>query len=234
MGTLFVVATPIGNLTDITHRALEILRKLPYIVCEDTRRCGKLISHFHLGQKTLISFYEGNELQRIGGILNILKNGCDVALVSDAGTPSISDPGFRLVRACVEEGIAVTSIPGPSAVTSALVVSGLPTDTFLFIGYLPKKPGHRRMFLEQVKNVITIEKKIHPTVVLFEAPHKLLTTLGELKEVFGDIPVVLCRELTKVHEQVRREKISASLAHFQEVAPKGEFVVLFNLVLLKR
>lgn len=230
MGILYVVATPIGNLKDISLRAMHVLRSVDTILCEDTRRTGILLRSLEeMGRPHLLSYYEQNEEQRIPGVLNILRNGRDVAIVTDAGTPSISDPGFRLVRACVRAGIKVVSIPGPSAVTCALVVSGLPTDTFLFIGYLPKKSGHRRAYLEQVKTIITIEKKIHPTVILFEAPHKLVRTLSELEGTFGDIDIVVCRELTKVHEEVRREKISQSLVHFQESLPKGEFVILFNL-----
>jgi len=174
----------------------------------------------------LISYYEQNEFQRIPGIINSLKNGCDVALVSDAGTPTISDPGFRLVRECIKEGIRVESIPGPSSVISALVVSGLPTDKFLFLGYPPHKPGHRKKLWKNVKESLN---SIKSTVIFFEAPHKLIRTLEEFKEIFGDINIVICRELTKVYEEVRREKISESLGHFSKTNPKGEFVILFNL-----
>jgi|SRR3989344_4426694 len=240
MGILYIVSTPIGNLQDITLRAVDILQKVDFIACEDTRKTGmllKIIPILPISNNTnnpielpkrpiLISYYEQNEFQRIPGIINSLKNGCDVALVSDAGTPTISDPGFRLVRECIKEGIRVESIPGPSSVISALVVSGLPTDKFLFLGYPPHKPGHRKKLWKNVKESLN---SIKSTVIFFEAPHKLIRTLEEFKEIFGDINIVICRELTKVYEEVRREKISESLGHFSKTNPKGEFVILFNL-----
>lgn len=230
MGILYIVATPIGNLKDISLRAMQVLRNVDTILCEDTRRTGILLTSLgEMGRPHLLSYYEQNEEQRIPGVLNILRNGLDVALVTDAGTPSISDPGFRLVRACIEENLPVTAIPGSSSVLTALVVSGLPTDKFLFLGYPPAKPGHRTSFFAAVKQMVTLEERIHPTVILFAAPHKLVRTLLEIKEVLGDIRIVVCRELTKVHEELRREKISKSLEHFQTVEPRGEFVILFNL-----
>ncbi len=227
MGTLFVVATPIGNLQDITLRAIKALQAADAIACEDTRKTGLLLSQvLPEGLKPrLVSYYEQNEMQRIPEIINALKNGLSIALVSDAGTPTISDPGFKLVRECVREGIKVESIPGPSSVISSLVSSGLPTDKFLFVGYPPKKPGHRNTFFKNIASMIQI---IKATIIMFEAPHKIIRTLQELKEVFGDMDIVICRELTKIHEEIRREKISASLAHFTKTTPKGEFVILFN------
>lgn len=239
MGTLYVVSTPIGNVRDITNRAVEILTTVDIIACEDTRKTGTLLkmltSHPSYVAKNendrgmLVSYYEQNEFQQIPKILNALKNNLNVALVSDAGMPGISDPGYRIVKACIDDGIDVKVIPGPSSVTTALVVSGLPTDTFLFMGYPPRKPGHRKSFFEGIRSVITVQEKIHPTVLLFEAPHKLKKTLGELRDVFGDISIVLCRELTKIYEEVRREPISSSIEHFSKTEPKGEFVILFNL-----
>ncbi|MDP3987724.1 MAG: 16S rRNA (cytidine(1402)-2'-O)-methyltransferase [Candidatus Levybacteria bacterium] len=234
MGTLYIVSTPIGNLQDITLRAISVLQSVPAIACEDTRRTGillKFISEkFPENQRQekplLISYYEQNEYKRIPEIITFLKNGQDLVLVSDAGTPTISDPGFKLVRECVREGIRVESIPGPSSLISALVVSGLPTDKFLFIGYLPRKQGNRKNLLTKLGSALEIIKS---TVIIFEAPHRLIQTLEELQATFGDIDIVVCRELTKVHEEVRREKISNSLEHFKKVAPKGEFVILFNL-----
>lgn len=239
MGILYIVSTPIGNLKDITLRAIEILQKADFIASEDTRKTGMLLKHikdnYPLEEGTtgelprkpvLISYYEQNEFQRIPGIINSLKNNCDVAVVSDAGTPTISDPGYRLIRACVDEGIKVESIPGPSSVITALSVSGLPTDKFLFLGYPPHKPGHRKKLWENVKESLSFVKS---TIIFFEAPHKLTKTLEELKEAYGDIDIVLCRELTKVYEEIRREKISESLQHFAKTNPKGEFVILFNL-----
>lgn len=234
MGNLYIVATPIGNLQDITIRAIKILQTVDVIACEDTRKTGLLLSRIlpppagrssTTNKPTLVSYYEQNELQRIPEIINALKNGLNIALVSDAGTPTVSDPGFKLVRECIREGIRVESIPGPSSAISALVSSGLPTDKFLFLGYPPKKPGHRKKFLQDLASMIRI---IKTTVIIFEAPHKLARTLIELQEVFGDIDIVICRELTKVYEEIRREKISDYLNHFSKTVPKGEFVILFS------
>lgn len=225
MGILYIVATPIGNLQDITLRAIKILQSVDVIACEDTRKIGILLSKvLPEGPKPrLISYYEQNELQRIPEIINALRNGLNIALVSDAGTPTISDPGFKLVRECIREGIKVESIPGPSSVISSLVSSGLPTDKFLFVGYPPKKPGHRKTLFENLTKL-----PIKTTIILFEGPHHIIRTLNELKEVFGNIDIVICRELTKIHEEIRREKISSSIAHFSKTKPKGEFVILFN------
>ncbi len=230
------MSTPIGNLKDITLRAKEVLSKVDYISCEDTRHTGNLLKILqtplsganttNTTNKKLISYYEQNELQRIPEIITLLKNDNDVALVSDAGTPTISDPGFKLVRECIREGIKVESIPGPSSVTAALVVSGLPTDKFLFVGYPPKKQGHREKLFTNITLMIRI---IRVTIIMFEAPHRLVKTLQEMIDIFGDINFVICRELTKIHEEVRREKISHSISHFQKTNPKGEFVILFNL-----
>lgn len=227
MGILFVVSTPIGNLEDITLRAVRILKSADAIVCEDTRKTGILLQRIlsDLLKPRLISYYEQNEHRRIPEIINALKNGLNIALVSDAGTPTISDPGFKLVRECIKEGIKVESIPGPSSVISALVSSGLPTDTFLFAGFLPKKPGHREKRLEQISSLV---RSVKSTVIFFESPHHLLRTFGELRQIFGDIDIVVTRELTKIHEEIRREKISESIAHFTKFPPKGEFVILFH------
>lgn len=228
MGNLYIVATPIGNLQDLSFRAVEILKRVELIACEDTRRCGLLLKHIgRVSAPTLLSYYEESELRRIPQIINALKNGLSVALVSDAGTPTISDPGFKLVRECIQQGIRVESIPGPSAAISALVSSGLPTDKFLFVGYLPRKQGKRTKFLQDINSIV---QTIKLTIIIFEAPHRLAQTLGELKEVFGEIDIVIARELTKVHEEIRREKISGSINHFQQKAPKGEFVILFHLL----
>lgn len=230
MGNLYIVATPIGNLQDITMRALKVLFEVDYIACEDTRRTGNLMYQLQtidrkIRKSSLISYYEQNELQRIPEIIEFLKSGKNVALVSDAGTPTISDPGFKLVREAIKEGIKVESIPGPSSVLSALVVSGLPTDKFMFLGFLPQKQGHRKKMLEDIGSIVQTVKL---TIIFFESPHKLIKTLEELKEVFGNTEIVLCRELTKIHEEIRREKISDSIAHFLKTKPKGEFVILFN------
>jgi 16S rRNA (cytidine1402-2'-O)-methyltransferase len=147
--------------------------------------------------------------------------------VSDAGTPTISDPGFKLVRECIAQGIKVESIPGPSSLISSLVVSGLPTDKFLFLGYLPKKQGKRKNLLNELKCFKDL-KQVHPTIIFFESPYRLIKSLSDMKEVFGDIDIVIARELTKIHEEIRREKISDSIDHFYKIAPKGEFVILFH------
>lgn len=232
-GTLFLVATPIGNLQDITLRAIKVLSSVDAIACEDTRKTGQLLHYISIYHATtqkkekipLISYYEQNELQRIPEIINALKDGIDIALVSDAGTPAVSDPGFKLIRECIREGINVVSIPGPSSVISALVSSGLPTDKFLFLGYPPRKPGHRKSLFDNVKSASTLIKS---TIIFFEAPHKILRTLEELKETFGNIDIVIARELTKIHEEIRREKISESILHFERTRPRGEFTILYH------
>lgn len=236
MGTLFVVATPIGNLQDITLRALRTLFNVDVIACEDTRRTGlllqKLVDEFAENKDDqkrpmLLSYYEQIEQQRIPEIIEYLTDGHDVALISDAGTPLISDPGFKLVRECLAQNIKVESVPGASSVLTALTSSGLPTDKFTFVGYPPHKPGHRLTFLQNIKSA---QESLNTTVIMFEAPHKLKKTLEELQGVFGDIEIVLTRELTKIHEEVRAEKISDALAHFKKTTPKGEFVLLFHLL----
>lgn len=233
MGTLFIIATPIGNLQDITIRALKTLFAVDVIACEDTRRTGlllqKLLNEFAFEEKQkphFLSYYDQNEQLRIPEIVALLQAGKNVALVSDAGTPLVSDPGFKLVRECLAQGFRVESLPGASSVLAALTSSGLPTDKFLFVGYPPHKPGHRMKFFEEIKTSLDLVKT---TVILFEAPHKLLTTLTNMQEVFGDIEIVLCRELTKVHEEVRKETISKALLHFKKKSPRGEFVLLFHL-----
>lgn len=226
MGTLFIIATPIGNLEDITLRAIEVLRSVDYIVCEDTRHTGNLLHKLQITSYQLISYYEQNELRRIPEIIALLKNGNNVALVTDAGTPAISDPGFKLVRECIGEGLKIESIPGPSSPVAALTVSGLPTDKFLFLGYPSKKEGHRKKLFNNISSIV---QTIKLTIIIFEAPHRIVKTLQEMKEVLGDIDIVICRELTKIHEEVRREKISQSLEHFKKIPPKGEFVILFHI-----
>jgi 16S rRNA (cytidine1402-2'-O)-methyltransferase len=224
MGTLYIVATPIGNMEDITLRAIRILAEVDIIACEDTRKTGMLLARLNIPKKKLLSYYEENELKRIPQILQILREGKNMALVSNSGTPTISDPGFKLVRECLNQGIKVEAIPGPSAVLTALVSSGLPTDKFLFLGYLPKKQGKRQEFLKNCK-LLTV----HCTLIFFESPYRLPQTLKDFQEVFGDIEIVICRELTKIHEEIRRETISGAISHFEKTPPKGEFTLLFNI-----
>jgi 16S rRNA (cytidine1402-2'-O)-methyltransferase len=227
MGILYIVPTPIGNLQDITLRAIEILQKVDVVACEDTRKTGILLSKMlpvGVNKPKLVSYYEQNELQRMPEVVAAIKDGLNIALVSDAGTPTVSDPGFKLVRECIKEGIRVESLPGASSVITALTVSGLPTDKFLFVGYPPKKPGHRKDFFEKLTKL-----GIKTTIILFESPHHSIRTLEGMKEVFGDVDIVICRELTKIYEEIRREKISKALMHFSKSEPRGEFVILLHI-----
>lgn len=229
MGTLYVVATPIGNLDDLSYRAAKTLFKVNIIAAEDTRRTRGLLEKISDGSEEIphmVSYYEQNEQQRIPEILSFLTSGMDVALVCDAGTPLISDPGFKLVRECLQQGIKVVSVPGPSSVLAALTSSGLPTDKFTFAGYPPRKPGHRKTFFENIKKS---QEFLKTTVILFEAPHKLKKTLEEMQEIFGDVEIVLARELSKIHEEIKRSKISKALEVYKKKEPRGEFVVLFNV-----
>ncbi len=194
--TLYIVATPIGNLADITHRAIQILKDVDLIAAEDTRHTHKLLQHYGIRTKT-ISYHEHNEQQRSEELLGRLLEGSDVAIVSDAGTPGINDPGFRLVRLAIENNIPVVSVPGPSAVVTALVASGLPTDEFFFGGFLPARSGARRNRLVGLRDV-------PGTLVLYEAPHRLRATLKDAAEVLGGRQAVVARELTKLHEELRR------------------------------
>ncbi len=225
-GNLYVVGTPIGNLKDITLRAIETLSNVEYIACEDTRKTGVLLKAIGVERRAmLISYYEQTEDARIPNIINLLLNGKDVALVSDSGTPAISDPGYRLIRECLRNGIKVVSIPGPSATISALVSSGLPTDKFIFLGFLPKKEGNR---LKLLKNTKEGNEKIESTIIIYEAPHRILKVLESIKEVYGNIEIVLARELTKVHEEVRSDHVENFIEKYKKQEPRGEFVVLWN------
>lgn len=224
MGTLFVVGTPIGNLSDITLRALDVLRAVSLIAAEDTRRAGLLLKHFEI-DKPILSLFEHNEAARVDRILAELESG-DVALISEAGMPGLSDPGYDLIRAAVARGFAVTPIPGPSAAVAALVVSGLPTDAFVFLGFLPRRAADRRRLLESVVR----EPR---TLVAYEAPHRLPESLADIEATLGDRAVAVARELTKRHEEIWRGRASEARLHFaQDVlgeitliiagAPEGE------------
>lgn len=219
-GTLYLVGTPIGNLKDVTDRARETLARVDVIACEDTRRTGRLLKTLQVGSSArLVSYFEANERRRIPQLLGDLRAGRDVALVSDGGMPALSDPGYRLVRACVEAGIEVDVIPGPAAATAALVVSGLPTDRFAFEGFLPKKPGPRRARLRELAGEAR-------TVVLFESPQRLRTLLEEAAEVLGpDRPAAVVRELTKMHQEVRRGALG-TLARETPEEVRGEVTVV--------
>ncbi len=226
-GILYVVATPIGNLGDITLRAIEVLKTVEYIACEDTRKTGILLKSLDIGHKRmLISYYEQTEEARIPNILNLLINGEDVALVSDSGTPLVSDPGYRLVREAIKNGINVVSIPGPSALISALVSSGQPPDKFIFLGFLPRKPGHKLKLLENLKSA---NEKLEATIIIYEAPHRLIKSLTSIHSVFGNIQITLMRELTKIHEERISESVENLISKYEKQSPKGEFVLLINL-----
>ena len=220
MGNLYIVATPIGNMQDITSRALLTLNEVGAVLCEDTRQAKKIFEKYEIKTTRLIPFNEFNEENILYEALELLKNN-DVALVSDAGTPLISDPGYRLVFEAKKRGIRVIPIPGPSAVVAALSASGLPTDKFVFLGFLPKTHTKAVKNLEMVKGLET-------TVVLYESPHRILQTLNLIKELFGDIEVTVARELTKLHEEIFSTKIVGLLEKYTKQAPKGEFVLLFS------
>lgn len=222
---LYIVATPIGNLGDITLRSLEILKSVDGIICEDTRRTSLLLNHYQI-RKPLLVLNDYNERLGVQPLIERLKAGENLALVSDAGTPLISDPGYKLVRECIHQGIEVDSLPGPSSVITALTLSGLPPDKFFFLGYPPEKPSHRLKFFQTIYGRDKFET-LKATYILFASPHKLLKTLEDMKEVFGNINIVICRELTKAHQEIRREKLTDSLNHFKKINPKGELVVLF-------
>ena len=215
---LTIVPTPIGNLKDITLRALEVLKEVDGIICEDTRRTATLLNHYQI-KKPLIILNDYNEFKTFPQIIERLNSGENLALVSDAGTPLISDPGYKLVRECLHQGIVVDSLPGPSSVITALTLSGLPPDKFLFVGYPPEKSGKRLKWLEDLK-------KSDTTVIMFISPHKLIRNLEDMKEVFGDIEVVLAHELTKIHQSVNKKKISKWLTDLKR--PKGEYILLWS------
>src|SRR5574341_588280 len=210
MGTLYLVATPIGNLEDLPARALRILREVKLIAAEDTRVTRKLLSHFDI-HTPLASYFEHNKLTKLDSILAALAEG-DVALVSDAGTPGLNDPGYELVRAALEAGQRVSPVPGPASPIAALVASGLPTDTFLYLGYLPRKASERRRFAGRIANSTY-------TLIFFETPHRLLDSLADLEAALGDRQVAIARELTKLHEEIFRGTISTAREYFKE--PRG-------------
>ncbi len=216
-GTLYIVATPIGNLEDITHRALKVLSQVDCIAAEDTRKTRFLLEHFNI-QKELISYYSYNEDRRIPLLIQRLKGGASIALVSDAGTPGISDPAYQLVRAAIEADITIVPIPGPTAFLPALIVSGLPTDRFVFEGFLPVKKG-RKTKLEK----LSAEER---TIILYESPHRILRTLQDLFTYFDDREITIGRELTKKFEEILRGKISEVLKKLHSRFIKGEFVIV--------
>jgi 16S rRNA (cytidine1402-2'-O)-methyltransferase len=219
-GHLYVVGTPIGNLGDLSERARQTLASVELVAAEDTRRTGKLLAH--VGVKVrMLSLFEGNERQRVDELVERLAEGAKVALVSDAGMPAVSDPGFRLLRAAIEAGVAVSVVPGPSAVTAALVVSGLPTDRWVFEGFLPRRPSERRARLRALAHDPR-------TVVLFESPLRVVSLLRDALVELGDRRAAVARELTKLHEEVLRGRVSEVLASLLEAEPRGEIVVVIE------
>lgn len=219
--TLFVVATPIGNLEDITFRAVRILKEVDWIACEDTRQTAKLLQHYAIGTPT-VSYHEHNELERARDLTGRLLGGSPGALVSDAGMPLVSDPGYRLVHAAVDAGIPVVAVPGATASLTALAASGLPTDQFHFAGFLPVKPGQRFHAIEAIRHE-------HATVIFYEAPHRILDALADIESALGPRQVVVARELTKIHEEYLRgtaAQIRTELVHRDAV--RGEFTILIG------
>ena len=218
MGTLYIVSTPIGNLEDITLRAIRVLKEADLIACEDTRHTKILTSRYGI-TTPLVSYYQYNKIKKADLLIARLKDGKKIALISDAGTPGISDPGAYIIRLAIENNIPITTIPGPTALIAALVVSGKPTHKFIFEGFLSNKSSKRRKRLKELKE----EKR---TIVLYESPHRITKMLADLLDIFGDVEIALARELTKKFEEIKREKVSALLQHFTATAPRGEFILI--------
>lgn len=220
LGKLYLVPTPIGNLKDITLRALEVLESVDEIAAEDTRQSLKLLNHFEI-KKSLFSYHKHNEQGKSSNIIEKLKKGINIAIITDAGTPGISDPGSIIVEKCIEEGIPFEVLPGATAITTALVYSGLDTTKFIFRGFLPRENKDRIPVIEEVKNA-------RDTLIFYEAPHRLLNTLSFLLDNLGDRSIAVCRELTKLHEEIFRGSITDSINYFTENRPRGEFVLVIS------
>lgn len=220
LGKLYLVPTPIGNLKDITLRALEVLESVDEIAAEDTRQSLKLLNHFEI-KKSLFSYHKHNEQGKSYNIIEKLKKGINIAIITDAGTPGISDPGSVIVEKCIEEGIPFEVLPGATAITTALVYSGLDTTKFIFRGFLPRENKDRIPVIEEVKNA-------RDTLIFYEAPHRLLNTLSFLLDNLGNRSIAACRELTKLHEEIFRGSIIESIKYFTENRPRGEFVLVIS------
>lgn len=217
-GRLFLVPTPIGNLDDITIRALDILKSVDLIACEDTRHSGQLLHHFGISTRR-ISYFEHNEAKRIPQILELLQQGSSVAVISDGGSPGLSDPAYRIVTAAIASGITVEALPGANALVPALTASGLPTDRFFFEGFLPVKPGRRRRRLEQLRD--------YPhTLVIYESVHRIRKTLADIAELFADRQVCIAREISKIHEAYYRGTASEATTALADKELRGEFVIV--------
>lgn len=217
-GTLYLVPTPIGNLEDITLRALAVLKTVDLIACEDTRHSGHLLAHFGIATRT-ISYFEHNEMRRIPGIIAQLEEGKSVAVITDGGSPGLSDPAYRLVTAAIEKSIPVQALPGPTALIPALTASGLPTDRFFFEGFLPVKGGKRKTRLEKLRD-------LPHTIVIYESVHRIQKALVDIAAVFGDRPICIAREISKVYEEYRRGSAAELAASLAKVSMKGEFVIV--------
>jgi len=226
-GKLYLISTPIGNLGDITIRAKKVLGQVDLILAEDTRKTNQLLSRLGITKKKLVSYYQENETKRIPVIVGWLQEGKNIGLVSNAGTPLLADPGYKLVREVAARGFPVEAIPGPSALLTALVVSGFPPDHFVFLGFLPKRAGRKKKLLSQLAK---IDHKLIPTVVFYEAPTRLLKTLAIIKELFGNVRLAVCRELTKKFEEVIRGRLDQILLELEKKEKiKGEVTVVFVL-----
>jgi 16S rRNA (cytidine1402-2'-O)-methyltransferase len=217
MPVLYIIATPIGNLEDISLRALRLLREVKLIAAEDTRTTRRLLNFYNI-KTPLTSYHEHSKRAKLDYLLNYLEKE-DLALVSEAGMPGLSDPGYKLIVAAIERGISIEPIPGASAVITALVVSGLPTDQFLYVGFLPRRKGQRQRLLSSIVD----EPR---TVVAFETPHRLIEALSDIEEILGNRRLSICRELTKVHEEIFRDRVSRAKEHFAE--PRGEFTLIIE------
>lgn len=220
---LYIIATPIGNLKDITLRAVDVLKNADIVLAEDTRNSRKLLAHYQIDPGKLVSFHEHSKDRKLGWVLTELKNGKDIALVSDAGTPGIADPGQKLVGEAVIAGMSVGSIPGPSALSTILSVTGWPNEPVLYLGYLPKKKGRKT----QLEQLAQLEHFVR-TLVFFESPHRIIKTLNELKSALGDKQVVVGRELTKVFEDIFHGTLTESIKYF-DTKQKGEFTLAVNM-----
>lgn len=220
LGKLYLVPTPIGNLKDITLRALEVLKFVDIVAAEDTRQTLKLLNHFEI-KKSLMSYHKHNEQEKSEDIIELLKEGRNIAIVTDAGTPGISDPGAVIVKKCINENIDFEVLPGATAITTALVYSGLDTTRFLFRGFIPRENKERKILLNEIKDV-------KESIILYESPYRVISTLETLLEYLGNRNVAICRELTKLHEEIKRGKIDELIDYFKNITPKGEFVLVIE------
>lgn len=220
---LYIVSTPIGNLEDITLRALRILKEVDFIAAEDTRHSKILLNKYEI-KTQLLSFHSYSSDNKLQKIIELLKEGKEIALISDAGTPGISDPAYNLIQAALQNDIKISPIPGPSSLLAGLILSGLPMNRFLYLGFLPVKKGRQTL----LKNLAKQQSEDRKTIVIFESPHRLLKTLQQLNEYLGDSQISACREMTKIHEEAIRGNIKEVYEHFQKNPPRGEFVLVIH------